>query len=289
VIERFVASFELFGTTYLVGLASAALLALVGVWVVARNRIFLGAAVSQASTLGVAAALWLAHVAAAAHLDWLESPLTLGTLAVSASVATAWLAGRGGEARAESAEEVTGWVFLLAASVPVLLMAHSAHGLEEIERLMFSTLLSASRTDLVLFLAIGAVTVLATVRLHHPVLLFAMDPELAEAVGLRLRAWNAAMAVWLGVAVGLSIRTGGTLYTFGCLVLPALIAKNLCREVRPMLLVSPAIALAAAFAGFLLANELDLPPAHATVSLLCLALPVAWALRARVRQRAVAS
>jgi ABC-type Mn2+/Zn2+ transport system permease subunit len=280
-IGRFVESWTLFATTYLVGLASAALLALVGVWVVARNRIFLGAAVSQASTLGVAAALWLAHVAAAAHLDWLESPLTLGALAVSASVATAWLAGRGGEARAEGAEEVTAWVFLAAASLPVLMMAHSAHGLEEIERLMFSTLLSASRTDLVLFLAAGAAAVVATVRLHHPVLLFAMDPELAEAVGLRLRVWNAAMAVGLGVAVGLSIRSGGTLYTFGCLVLPALIAKNLCREVRPMLVASPAIAVAAAFAGFLLANEFDLPPAHVTVTLLCSGLVLAWAARAR--------
>lgn len=280
-IARFLASWELFATTYAVGLASAALLALVGVWVVARNRIFLGAAVSQASTLGVATALWLAHVAAAAHLDWLESPLTLGALAVSASVATAWLAGRGGEARAEGAEEVTAFVFLLAASLPVLMMAHSAHGLEEIERLMFSTLLSATRTDLVLFLAAGALAVVATLRLHHPVLLFAMDPELAEAVGMRLRAWNAAMALGLGVAVGLSIRSGGTLYTFGCLVLPALIAKNLCREVRPMLVASPALALAAAFAGFFLANEFDLPPAHATVALLCLGLVVAWGARAR--------
>jgi ABC-type Mn2+/Zn2+ transport system permease subunit len=284
VIERFLDSWELFAVTYLVGIASAVLLALVGVWVVARNRIFLGAAVSQASTLGIATALWLAHVAAAAHLDWLESPLTLGLLAVSASVATAWLAGRGGEARAEGSEEVTGWVFLLASALPVLMMAHSPHGLEEIQRLMFSTLLSASKDDLVAFTLVGLVSVLVTLRIHERLLLFTMDPDMAEAVGLRLSFWNAAMAIWLGVAVGLSIRSGGTLYTFGCLVLPALIAKNLCREVRPMLWVSPILAGVAALVGFVLAHELDLPPAHTTISLLCFGLLLAWALRFRRTQ-----
>lgn len=280
-IAEFLESWSLFGVTYAVGIASAGLLGLVGVWVVARNRIFLGAAVSQASTLGVALALWLAHLAAAAHLDWLESPLTLALLAIAASVATAWFAGRGREARAEGAEEVTGWVFLAASSLPVLLMAHSPHGLEEIRRLMFSTLLTAAPVDLALFGCVGAFSVVVTLRLHERLLLFAMDPEMAEAVGLRLGAWNAAMALWLGVAVGLSIRAGGTLYTFGCLVLPALIAKQTSREVRPMLWRAPAVAMGAAVLGFALAHRFDLPPAHATVSLLAGGLALAWAVRAR--------
>jgi ABC-type Mn2+/Zn2+ transport system permease subunit len=59
VIQEFLASWSLFGDAYLVGLASALVLGLLGVWVVARDQIFLGAAVSQASTLGVAVALWL--------------------------------------------------------------------------------------------------------------------------------------------------------------------------------------------------------------------------------------
>ena len=84
--------------------------------------------------------------------------------------------------------------------------------------------------------------------------------------------------------------SAGTLYTFGCLVLPALIAKNLCREVRPMLWVAPLFACAAALAGFVLANGLDWPPAHATVAILAGALPLAWALRSlRSRREAAAS
>jgi ABC-type Mn2+/Zn2+ transport system permease subunit len=87
------------------------------------------------------------------------------------------------------------------------------------------------------------------------------------------------VALWLGVAIGLSIRVSGTLYTFGCLVLPALVAKNLSREIRPILFLAPLVALVATVLGFILAHAFDVPPAHASVTLLCLALLVAWAAR----------
>jgi ABC-type Mn2+/Zn2+ transport system permease subunit len=285
VIESFIASWDLFGTTYLVGLLIAATLSLVGVWVVARDHIFLGAAVAQASTLGVAAGLWIGGAGAAAGLAWLESDATPTILAILASVGTAWIAARGSESGLESEESLTGWVFLLAGSLPVLLMAHSPHGLEEVERLLFSTLLSVSDADRWLFLALAVATIATTVALHPRLLLATLDPEAAAALGLRRSRWAALMAIWLGVAVGLSIRAAGMLYAFGCLVLPALVAKHTCREVRPMLWVSPAIATGVALLGFVLAHGFDLPPAHTTVSLLCLALLVAWAQRLLRRRR----
>jgi len=284
-IESFLASWELFGTTWTVGLLMAGVLSVVGVWVVARDHIFLGAAVAQASTLGVALALWLAGTAAAGHLHWLESEAAPAIAAVVGSIATAWLAAWAREVRTESEEAVTGWIFLLAGSVPVLLLAGSAHGLEEVQRLMFSTLLSVSSGDLVVFAGLAVATALAAWALHDRLLLQTLDPEMAAAVGLRGRAWTLGTAVWLGLAVGLSIRAAGTLFTFGCLVLPPLVAKNLCREVRPLLWVSPLLATGAALVGFVLSNDLDWPPAHTTVALLAAALPVAWAWRATAQRR----
>jgi ABC-type Mn2+/Zn2+ transport system permease subunit len=82
--------------------------------------------------------------------------------------------------------------------------------------------------------------------------------------------------------VGLSIRVSGTLFTFGCLVLPALVAKHLVRDVQRLMILAPLVAIAAAVVGFVVANHLDTPPAHATVALLCGILALAW-LRARTR------
>jgi ABC-type Mn2+/Zn2+ transport system permease subunit len=281
VIEAFAASWPLFATSYLAGWSIACLLAVVGVWVVARDQIFLGAAVAQASTLGVAAALWIGGVGAGAAFEEIGSDGAAAALAVAAAVLTALatVLRRGGGA--ESAEAVTGWVFLVAASVPTLMLAHDPRGLEEVHHLLFSTLLGATAWDLAAFAALLAATALLVARLHEPLRLLAIDPEIAEAVGLRSARWHAALAIWLGVSVGLAIRVSGTLYTFGCLVLPALIAKHLVREVRALIWVAPLIAVAGSVAGSVLANYWDTPPAHMTVALLCGGLAAAWA-RARL-------
>lgn len=272
-IESFVASWPLFHDTYVAGVAIAFVLALLGVWVVARDQIFLGAAVSQASTLGIAALLWLEGIGAVSAASWFGSEAAAGVCAVAASVATAlWVVppGRaGGEAR-------TAWVFLLAASVPVLLLAHSPHGLEEVHRLMFSTLLGATGLDVALFVALAIATAGVVVVWSAPLRLFASDAEMAAAVGLPTRGLGIVVALWLGVAIGLSIHVSGLIYTFGCLVLPAIAARNLCREMRSMLWVAPLLAVAAAALAFVVANAWDLPPAHATVAVLCGLVALSW-------------
>lgn len=280
-IAEFIDSWELFRVTYLAGGLIAFQLALVGVWVVARNQIFLGVAVAQASTLGIALALWAGGLGAAAGFAWLRSDWVAAGLAVAASVATAVLTARVPTAGRESAEALTGWVYLLAASLPVLLLAHDPHGLEEVHHLIFSTLLGASSLDLAAFGALAVATVLLVAKFRDRLLLFALDPEMAAALGQRRSLWNAAVAVWLGVTVGLSIRVSGTLYTFGCLVLPALIAKHWLHEIRPLLVLAPALAVLAAVVGFVAANHWDVPPAHATVALLCGALLLSWGVRRR--------
>ncbi len=276
-IGAFLDSWALFQNTYLAGWAIAVLLALVGIWVVAREQVFLGIAVSQASTLGIALALVLAG-GAGGGADLTDLRAT--GFAVAAAVATALVTARGGGGGGrESAEAVTGWIFLLSASLPVLMLSDSAHGLEEIHRLTFSTLLGASGTDLIVLAAVAALTVALALPLHRRLLLLAMDPETAVALGVRRRRLEVGMAIWLGLCAGLSMRVSGMLYTFGCLVLPALVARSLAREMRPLLWMAPALALAAAGPGFVLAHHFDTPPAHTTVAILCAALAGAWTLR----------
>lgn len=282
-IANFFASWGLFHYAYLVGWLIALVLSVTGVIVVARNQIFIGAAVSQASTLGIALALWLGGIYAGHEAHWINSAPFLSLMAVVFSVIGALVTAGGGETARESREAVTGWVFLLSASASILVVARSPHGVEEIHKIVASSIIGADRPDFVLFLLAAAATVVLAAIAHRKILLLIMDPAMAAAVGMRTGRWGAAVSVWLGLMVGLSIRSSGMLYTFGCLVLPALIAKNLCREVRPMFFVSPLIGVATAVAGFVLANQYDYPPGQMTVTLLCLALSAAWFFR-RVRK-----
>jgi ABC-type Mn2+/Zn2+ transport system permease subunit len=279
VIEPFLASWELFRNTYLAGWGIAFLLSLLGVFVVARDQIFLGAAVSQASTFGVAFAIWLGGLGALHGLGWIHGELFQSLLAVAFSLLATLVTTRGGRERGESHEAITGWVFLVSGSGAILLMAHSPHGLEEIHRLLASTLIGATAVDVIVFAGLSVVSAALLSRFYRPFLLLSVDHTMAVAVGMRATVWNVVGAIWLGAAIGLSIRVSGMLYTFGCLVLPALAARSVVREMRGMLLLSPILALAASSTGFVIANAYDYPPAQTTVGLLCVTLAVAWVYR----------
>lgn len=275
-IESFLASWDLFQQTYLSGWLIALLLSLVGVFVVARDQIFIGIAVSQASTLGIALGMGVGSWLELHEVAWLDSDGYLSGMAVVFAILAALLTGRRSEVGGESHEAITGWVFLLSASLSILLVAHSPHGLDEIQRLLSSSLIGATTGDVWTFAVLNVFTIIVLGSAHRRLLLFSMDPPMAAALGMRVSWWAAGAAIWLGLVIGLSMRVSGMLYTFGLLVLPALVAKNLCREVRVIFLISPVIALSVSAIGFVLANHYDYPPAQMTVALLSGLLVSAW-------------
>ncbi len=282
-IQSFLSSWALFHQSYLTGWLICLLLSIIGVLVVARDQIFIGAAVSQASTLGIALTMWAALVFQLERFPWFQSDVFFSAMAVIFSILAASITGRGGETGKESHEAITGWVFLISASLSILIVSHSPHGLEEIHRLLSSSIIGATTSDIWTFSLLTLLTALLILLFYRKILLFTLDPSMASAIGMKMKIWGLATSAWLGLAIGLSIRASGMLYTFGCLVLPALVAKNLCREVRYMFLVAPIVAVGTGAIGFLLANQYDYPPGQMTVALFCLGLTIAWIFR-RVRK-----
>lgn len=271
-IQSFFQSWELFHYAYLAGWLMGIQLAMLGVIVVARDQIFLGAAVSQASmggiALGMAGGYWLG----ASETAFIRSDAFLAGVAAVFAVGAALLTARGGRRGRETHEAITGWVFLLGGAGSVLLLVHSPHGLEEIHRLAASSIIGADGIDVAAFGALTVLSALALFRFRRAVLVMTIDPAMGPAVGVRTHAWAFAWAAWLGLSVSMSIRSAGMLYAFGSLVLPAMLSKRLCREVGPMFWTAPLLHFGAALPGFVLANHYDLPPAQVVVVLLCAAL-----------------
>lgn len=291
-IESFLEAWPLFYNAFLAGFGIAIVLSILGIVVVARDQIFVGVAMSQASMLGIAMSMWMGSLLAGSAFAWVGSESASALWAVVFSIGCALASARAEARGGETHEAITGWVFLAAASVSILILAHSPQGVEEIHRLVASTLIGAESRDVILFAIMAALTVLAAASFRRPLMLYAMDPAMAAAVGLPVRFMSVAFAIILGIGVGLSIRVSGMLYTFGCLVLPAMAAKGLCREVRHMFWIAPAVALASAVCAFVVANAGDYPPAQMTVALLAAVVAVAWTVRSvrgaigRPRQRA---
>lgn len=284
-IADFITSWDLFHHSYLAGWLMAVLLALTGVQVVARNQVFLGAATAQASTLGIAVALLSSHAWHPFGLHLHHGTWYPTLLAVLFSMLASLLITRAGEQAHETHEAAAGWVFLAGGSLSILLVAHSPHGLDEIQRLVASSLIGATGTDVAWLAICAALTGLVVATQRDRLILLATDPLMAAAVGLCVKRWNFGFALWIGLVVGLSIRSAGLLYTFGCLVLPALAARNLCREIAPLYVVAPFFALATSAAAFLLAHAWDYPPAQMTIALQALLVGLLWALRSVRRGR----
>lgn len=275
-IREFFDSWTLFHNSYLAGMAMAVLLAVTGVMVVARGQVFLGAAISQASTLGIALTLWLSGISAAWH-EQLEHHHSITHLAgVVFSVAAALAASRETRPGREGREGITAWLFLLGGALSVLLVANSPHGLEEIHRLQSSSLLGATTGDVMTFALLAASGLALAFLCRQRLILLAVDPQMASAVGMHTRRWSLGLALWTGLVIGFSMYSAGMLFTFGCLVLPAMLARGLCREIAPMFIIAPVLAFAATVAAFILANHYDLPPGQMAIALLSAALPAVW-------------
>jgi zinc/manganese transport system permease protein len=281
VIDSFLDSWPLFREAHLASWLIALLLGAVGVFVVVRDQIFVGAAIAQCSTLGIALGLCLGAHWGGEGSFWTSDPF-LSLVAVAFAVAAALAIARGPAVGAESREAVTGFLFLLGSSGSLLLLAHSPHGLDDVERLVASSSIGATQRDVALLAALAAATLLFLATSRRALLLFAIDAPTARALGVRRRL-DVAAAAWLGLALGVSLRAAGQLHSFGCLVLPALIAKSVCPATLPMFLVAPAIAAAAAVAASLLGHAADFNPSQLTVALLCALLAAAWGWRAARR------
>lgn len=266
-IRAFIDSWPLFQSTYCAAMLVSLVLGLLGTMLVAQQQVFFGAAVSQASTLGIAINLFMGWT--------LAVPMAVGSSLVAALLATRGRARSGGA----SSEEATGWVFLACSSLSILLLAHHPQGLREIQQILASSLIGADMSS-VLYFAGAGLTIFVFVALNwRRLVLFISDPIMAAACGIKIERWELFSATVLGLAAGYSIYTTGMLFTFGCLVLPAVIAKNLCREIAPMFMVAPVTAVFGALLGLILANQYDFPPGQMIVAVYSGALLVAWVWR----------
>ncbi|MCC7062730.1 MAG: metal ABC transporter permease [Planctomycetes bacterium] len=273
----------MFGDAILVGLLLATALPLLGVVLVLRHQVFLAAAIGQSANFGIAFAMWAGLAAHAAVGHSHEETMALG-MGLAMAVLTAVVAMRALSQRGSSLEASAVWIFLFAGTGAMLLLANAPHGLQEVQRLMLSSLLGASPQDVYLALLLLLGTLLATWRWRRRLLLWAMDPGSAQAYGSSVLRLDLLVGAWLGLGLGFAMHATGLTFTFGCAILPVLFAREVARSLAMVLWLAPLAGFLSFVAGFVLADRWDLPPGQCAVavqgSLVLLGRLFAWAKRA---------
>jgi len=286
-ISLFIEVWPLFKTTCLTGILLASVLSVSGLLLLARNQIFMGVSLAQSATLGYALMLLLDLWGHRYGFYLHQYPLILKGGAIAACVlANLLLESRNRGAR-ESAEAGLGWMFLFTSSFSILLVSGSPLGMDEVQRILSSSLIGASEADLWITLVLAVATVALLAWKRDEVVLSVIDPGFSDAIGIASDRRRIAAAVWLAVVTALGITISGLIFTFACLLLPGMIAARLSRTIRPLFWLAPLIGAAATLAGFVLSVGWDLPPGQLTAALLSTLLGLMWLTRrTRVAPRA---
>jgi ABC-type Mn2+/Zn2+ transport system permease subunit len=236
------------------GLALAIVGGYIGVFVVLKRIVFVGAALTQVSGAGIALAFLV---------GW--SPLWSAIL--FALLGSAFFAQPFAE-RKVSRESILGAFFLTFSALMVLLAYKGPHGMEEIQHLMATDILTVNHQEVVQVWWLGGAILACFLLFRKEFLLIAFDRETAQAMGYRTRLWEFVFYLLLGSLIGFVLHLVGMLLIFGYLVLPAMGALLMTRRLWAAFFVAVLTAVIATVGGILISVAFDLPTTAAIVVLM---------------------
>jgi ABC-type Mn2+/Zn2+ transport system permease subunit len=261
-------------TSVLIGFACP----LVGVFLVLRRLVFMGVALPQISSTGVAVALsvpmWLGLLPAqhAAHTEHILAftGSMLFTLAAILVLAFQERRGRG------LPEGRLGTAYVVAAALSIILLSKNRYGEVGWLDLMKGEVITVDNADLAMT-GITLAVVLAVLGLFNKeLMLVSFDRTMAITLGKNVVFWDVLLYVLIGLTVSMAVLSVGPLIAFGFLLIPALTAHLFARTMRQLVVLAPLFGGVAAFVGFWLAYQWDLPVGPTDVVLLGALYGLAW-------------
>lgn len=227
----------------LVTVLAALVCALLSCWLVLMGWSLMGDGISHAVLPGVA----LAYI--------LGAPFALGAL-FAALVAVA-LIGSVAARRRVREDAAIGIVFTVMFALGLVLLSAFPSQVD-LHSVIFGNVLGVSWADVwqIGLLAVLVVAVLLVKR--RDLVLYAFDPGYTHAIGLSPRLLSSLLLVALALTSVLALQIVGVVLVVALLVIPGATARLLTDRFTSMLLISSAVSLLAALAGFFLAYLLDI-------------------------------
>jgi zinc transport system permease protein len=144
---------------------------------------------------------------------------------------------------------------------------------------LFGSLITTSRTDLVVIVVLGAGVLAAMLLLRPALFAICHDEEYARVSGLPVRTLNVLLAVTTAVTVTIAMRTVGLLLVSALMVVPVAAAQQVTRGFRGTMATAMGLGVLSAGTGVWLAGEAD-TAAGATIVVLAIASFLALAVGA---------
>jgi ABC-type Mn2+/Zn2+ transport system permease subunit len=240
---------------------------LAGVFLVLRRAVFLGVALPQVSSCGIAFAFalqgwgWIPH----AHDSAQERAIALGgsILFTIATILVLSLLERRGRGWIEGR---TGWVYAMAGAWSILLLVQNPFG--EHGMLLRGEIIAVATADVLWTAAAFLLVAVCLVLFQKEFLLVSYDRDMAVTLHKRVLFWDAFLFSLIGVTISVSVMSVGPLVTFGFLLIPPLIAYPFARTTGQFFWFSSVVGGLCALIGFAVAYRADLPVGPTDLALL---------------------
>ena len=245
----------------LVGISCAFL----GVYIVARRVVFLGAVLTQVSVMGLALTF----------LPFFPVPHTVGSLGIT--MATVVILSRMLTGKKIPRDGVLGVVFITSVAARILIMQKAQRvEVAEIENLLRGDILFVTPELFALMAGAFAVAMVLHLLFFKEFTYTSFDPETAQTQGFNAAGWDLAFYLIAAALIAFATHMVGDLFVFGFLVIPPVTAMLLTRSVKAIFLLSVAIGAIAPVVGLFLAFVIDVPASPAIVGVASVMLGAAW-------------
>jgi ABC-type Mn2+/Zn2+ transport system permease subunit len=264
--------------TLLVGLMCP----VVGCYLILRRLVFLGVALPQVASAGVALTMslhvWVASESAFHFLT--ESPLTGSLLLTFITIVALACVERWGRGAGEGG---LGALYVLTTAASILILAKCPTAEQSWLSLFKGEIVSVGPHDVIVTaICFGIALLLATVFAKE-LLLVSYDREMAITLRKVVFVWDLLLYLLIGLVIAVAVLTVGPLVTFGFLVIPPLIVHPWAKRMRRFFIFSSVVGVVFSFLGFWLAYRFDLPVGPTDVAVLGALLGVSHGLRKLLR------
>jgi zinc transport system permease protein len=223
----------------------------VGFFLVQRRQSLTGDGIGHVAFAGVAAGILLD----------VAPVLTALIAAILGGIAIELLRSRGGAA----GDQALALVFYTGIALGVVLISAAGALNVDLFQYLFGSILTVTRSDLVVIAALGAVGLAIVGLLYRPLAGVVIDEEGARVAGVPIGTLNIVVAVLAAVTIALSMRVVGILLVAALMVLPVSAAERVAWSMRSTFVLAMVIGLGSALVGLTVSYYADLPPGGAIV------------------------
>lgn len=243
--EAFLAAREIWEVPLAASVVAGALLGALGVYVVLRRTVFVSAALTQISTLGLVATLLVEE---RLHIET-EHPSEQLVVAMVFSAVGALVLGAF-RPRRLPAEATIGASWVLASSLVVIGASRLVHTAHDLGGLVFGNAVAVPLVDLVVLAVVAALATAVHGAFAKEIAFASFDPETARALGMSVWRWDALLFLTIGLAIPPAARALGALPVFAFLTLPAAGALLPRVGFRPAFALAASLGVVAAVSGY---------------------------------------